>query len=51
MIFQETLHRQLPDPVLIPGVAARLDDLGDLAGGLQDVSDPLVVRATHRSTD
>lgn len=49
--LQETLHRQLLDPVLISGVTAKLDDLADLAGGVQDVGDALVVPAAHRSTD
>src|ERR1700722_10384915 len=49
--LQETLHREPPDPVLVPGVPAKLGDLGDFAGGIQDVGDALVVPAAHRSTD
>jgi hypothetical protein len=41
--LQEALDRELPDPVLVPGVPARLDDRGDLGGCVQDVGDALVV--------
>jgi hypothetical protein len=51
MNLQEALHRELPDPVFVPGVPAELDDRGDLTGGIQDVGDALVVPAAHRSTD
>ena len=49
--LQETLHREPPDPVLVPSVPAKLDDRGDFAGGIQDVGDAFVVAAAHRSTD
>src|SRR5271157_374912 len=49
--LQEALHRELPDSVLVPGVPAKFDDLGDFAGGIQDVGDALVVPAAHSSTD
>src|ERR1700691_449623 len=48
---EEALHSELPDPVLVPGVPAELDDLGDLVGGVQNVGDALVVATAHRSTD
>jgi hypothetical protein len=43
--LQETLRREPPDPVLVPVVPAKLDDLGDFAGGIQYVGDALVVPA------
>src|ERR1035438_1744655 len=49
--LQKTLHREPPDPVLVPSVPAKLDDRGDFAGGIQDVGDAFVVAAAHRSTD
>ena len=49
--LQEALHRKLPDPVLVLGVPAKLDDLGDFAGSIHDVGDALVVPAAHRSAD
>jgi hypothetical protein len=32
--LQESLHRELPDPVFVPGVPAKLDDLAYFAGGI-----------------
>src|SRR6202034_2686525 len=49
--LQQALYCELPDPVLVPGVPAKLDDRADFAGGVQDVGGALVVPAAHRSTD
>jgi hypothetical protein len=51
MISKEAFDCELPDPLFVPGVAAEPDDLRDFVGGVQDVGDPLVVAAAHRSTD
>jgi len=49
--FQKAFHGKLPDPVLVPAFPADADNVTDLAGGIQDVSDTLVVPPAHRSTD
>jgi hypothetical protein len=49
--LQQALHREPPDPVLVPGIPAKFGDRADFAGGVQDVGDALVVPAAHRSTD
>ena len=36
--LQEAIHRQPPDPVLVPGIPAKLDDFGDLVDGVEAVS-------------
>src|SRR6185437_15619243 len=49
--LQKALHRELPNPVLLPSLPANTDDVADLTGGIQDVSKALVVPSAHRSTD
>lgn len=49
--LQQPLHRQLPQPVLVPGFPAVLDHVSDQVSGIEDVQYPLAVGPAHRSTD
>ena len=48
--LQQAFHGQLGDPVVVPGLPATLDHLGDLSGSVEDVGDPVVVCPAQRST-
>jgi hypothetical protein len=47
--LQQALYCEPPDPVLVLGVPAKLDDRADFVGGVQDVGNALIVPAAHRS--